>query len=941
MGQEVKIGVQAHTDGAERNIGRVEDAAGDLAEALGGVSDAAKDAAKGVAAAGKSAEKIPAAPAGKLAESLDHVAKSAAEAEKRLARAAAAAERLRVVQSILSRELGQSVSPTDATMFLHNFEKMRGGAGLGSQRVRSFSSFENWYTGHTTSFKNPNDAARHRRMVMSIGMQGTPFIQQHGAPPGGGGGGGGGQPPGAGGGPSPFMSGVRRAQSSAMSFGAGMLGLAGITSVMGMAAHALELATEFGTSLDSLKRRLGDVGVGFDTLKDKVRESTAGLGITQVEAARLGNQLARTSGRGGTGNLVEDLQTSAGMARSFGFDPSEGAQFVGTMRRLGTADEQGMRRLATLIADGIEKGGFTAKADEVLRAVADFASQSARASLSTPNVAGYASGLASMTALGYPGLDPAGAAGILGRANAAMVRGGAMGEASMNLSYAALAQGYNPIVAQSLFAGGLFGTPDSVFGKNARGKFNGIAGKYFSDAHVATPTGNQTNLSRIMAMLSQQYGADMLPSAVMGQFGLSTPQEAMSLIEIGTNPKKLGQTQELLRKSGIDPDKMRNMSGLAGIAHIAGASNMRELYPDFDDMISRSDVTDKEREGLNGALGRGDFDSVRSQMVKILADRGQDPTKGSETRQSLVDLKDVLTDIGGKLIPAVNVIRDAVVKLAYGERGAPAEGTGGINETNEKPGSLLPPKNGPVYGPDGKILRYNHEAPKAPPSPVRSGMESDGAGNPAPPAPALAAPTPARKFGPRRETALSSSDATGLMQKMSETDRMLGLPPGTTARQLWQENGFKAAGVSRKGAMGMAQVMPATLAGIEKKLGRKLDPNNRDDAIIIHREVMGENMHKFGNVEDALRAYNAGWHKSRWNNPETNSYVNSIMTPLPAGDPLGRAERVQTAALNVGITGEVRLPVTQGGVQVGDAHISAVRLPKPHGTAGGTTDYLP
>lgn len=110
----------------------------------------------------------------------------------------------------------------------------------------------------------------------------------------------------------------------------------------------------------------------------------------------------------------------------------------------------------------------------------------------------------------------------------------------------------------------------------------------------------------------------------------------------------------------------------------------------------------------------------------------------------------------------------------------------------------------------------------------------------------------------------------------AETDRMLGLTPGLSERQLFQESRFRNDATSPVGAMGIAQVMPATLSGIEKKVGRKLNPRNEDDALLIHREVMRENIQKFGNEDDALRAYNAGWDKTRWNNPETNDYIAKI-----------------------------------------------------------------
>jgi hypothetical protein len=46
---------------------------------------------------------------------------------------------------------------------------------------------------------------------------------------------------------------------------------------------------------------------------------------------------------------------------------------------------------------------------------------------------------------------------------------------------------------------------------------------------------------------------------------------------------------------------------------------------------------------------------------------------------------------------------------------------------------------------------------------------------------------------------------------------------------------------------------------------------------IIQRELMRQNVAKFHNVPDALRAYNSGWNPEKWNNPETNGYVADII----------------------------------------------------------------
>lgn len=128
------------------------------------------------------------------------------------------------------------------------------------------------------------------------------------------------------------------------------------------------------------------------------------------------------------------------------------------------------------------------------------------------------------------------------------------------------------------------------------------------------------------------------------------------------------------------------------------------------------------------------------------------------------------------------------------------------------------------------------------------------------------------------------------LSKAQQQDDKFGLPRGTTARQITQESGWNPNAVSPKGAMGYAQVIPKTLSKLEQRLNMKLDPSNFDDSLVIHGEIMGENKRKFGNDADALRAYNAGWDPSKWDNPETNGYVETILgntASTPRSSPAG------------------------------------------------------
>lgn len=120
---------------------------------------------------------------------------------------------------------------------------------------------------------------------------------------------------------------------------------------------------------------------------------------------------------------------------------------------------------------------------------------------------------------------------------------------------------------------------------------------------------------------------------------------------------------------------------------------------------------------------------------------------------------------------------------------------------------------------------------------------------------------------------------------LSQTDKALGLPDGFSAAQINVESGFNPSAVSPRGAMGLAQVMPDTLKTVSQRLGRDLDPMNPADAVLIHREVMRENLAKFGSPDKALMAYNGGWDPSKWGNPQTRAYVGKVSAAFKGENP--------------------------------------------------------
>ncbi|WP_051626137.1 transglycosylase SLT domain-containing protein [Kozakia baliensis] len=75
---------------------------------------------------------------------------------------------------------------------------------------------------------------------------------------------------------------------------------------------------------------------------------------------------------------------------------------------------------------------------------------------------------------------------------------------------------------------------------------------------------------------------------------------------------------------------------------------------------------------------------------------------------------------------------------------------------------------------------------------------------------------------------------------------------------------------SRVGATGHMQIMPGTA----KSLG--IDPRDPVQSIYGAARLLDENLRRYGNLKDALSAYNDGTDRNKWGNPETMAYPGKV-----------------------------------------------------------------
>jgi hypothetical protein len=122
--------------------------------------------------------------------------------------------------------------------------------------------------------------------------------------------------------------------------------------------------------------------------------------------------------------------------------------------------------------------------------------------------------------------------------------------------------------------------------------------------------------------------------------------------------------------------------------------------------------------------------------------------------------------------------------------------------------------------------------------------------------------------------------------------RKYGLNPGIFIRQISQESGFNPNAVSPAGAIGIAQIMPATARGWG------VNPHDPMASLDAAAKNMARYVHQYGSYRDALVAYNAGPGRVGHSLPsETQRYIANILggrNPSPSSANPGQTSTTTT-----------------------------------------------
>ncbi len=448
-------------------------------------------------------------------------------------------------------------------------------------------------------------------------------------------------------------------------FGAGLMGLVGgmaalgVGKLVGAITEKIEQAENNNIAYDRLKRTLGDVNVSFVGLKKAVMMTGESLSVTYDETSGLFSQFAKAgkvSGRAGYHSMPQEIGLGVGLSRAYGLDNGTGVGFMGQMRGLGvTKDVQDSRRIALLIGETIAKSDAFAKADEVMEAIAGFATSQTRNSMSAANIAGYGGMFSSMVGSGIAGMDPAGAAAMLSKMNSSLAAGGARGEASQFFtSMVGNRMGLDPLQMQVLREGGAFASKDQMFG---------VGSAYTRYMGQTGPTGSNNYLSETRALIEEKYAGDseqqklMRAQAFGNHTGLNMNQ-AMAFLSM--QPNQMGELQKVLGDKALS----MNASGINNAAMALNGTD-EDRASIRAGLLKRDDLSKADREALEN-IGARDPEDQKRTLAVLSAQYEQERTQGSDIRDSRAALENIKVKIADYAVPALLDMRKALLYMAGG-----------------------------------------------------------------------------------------------------------------------------------------------------------------------------------------------------------------------------------------------------------------------------------
>lgn len=414
--------------------------------------------------------------------------------------------------------------------------------------------------------------------------------------------------------------------------------LAGARGLGSMVSDAVRLGGEEATGNDRLFRLLRDTTTDFGKLREEVRGTANAFGQTIQETQRLAHSYAELANATTSEEVQRGLALSLGFARGYGMDPGQVTQGFGRAAFAG----QDPRRFAGILAEAIQQSGLTSRPGEVMETLLRFQERST-SQFGAGNALDYfAAAYSHLSSSNNPGLRGQNGANLLAQIDAAVQRGGAMGEASQYLTHRAFNRAgiSNPYQIEFALAGGMFtGVNGEEAGEGNPTIFNAMAAEIMRAYPGNTP--------------EQQYRRY---HALGNHFGISPRAARAFFTSSGNYSGMIGQT---LQDAGIPLDQVRS-DAFRDIASITDPN--ADLGAIRSNILNRMGSNDPMRRQVQESEG----EDLRRVMLQWIARNGRQETEGSRLQDSMAQLNNALTAAGSGLIPTLTDLRGGIASLTEG-----------------------------------------------------------------------------------------------------------------------------------------------------------------------------------------------------------------------------------------------------------------------------------
>lgn len=446
---------------------------------------------------------------------------------------------------------------------------------------------------------------------------------------GGGGGGGGGGPASQ----SALMTMAKRG-------GAFALGAIGVQKAGAMAMQGLSNAADEAIATDTLLRTLGDGLQDFELLRNSVRQSAQGLGITYAEAQRLTKSFATLSAAADANVVHEGVRFAAGVGRGMGVDAQTMVAGMGRAQFMGLNPKE----FAAIMAGAVREANMQGRAPEVMDALLRYSEVSTR-SLASSNDPSMFSVLYSTLSSQTPGLRGAGASELLMGVDNAVKNGGGAGDASQLLMSMAFARHgvTNPFQQEYIRAGGMF--------------------EPLNPNDPRSPTA----LGAIMEEFQKRYGnmEQYQKNHALGRLIGTDPRKAEAFLRAYTaqgSALDFSTGLQRLQGLGVDVESMdpTALSDVMEVATTRDTSRLEHFRKRVLGQTNRLGLPDSRIDPFRQALETQSGEELRRTLAQAMAAAGMDKNQGNTTQESQAAFANQLTEWGQRLLWPINGLRDSV-----------------------------------------------------------------------------------------------------------------------------------------------------------------------------------------------------------------------------------------------------------------------------------------